>query len=276
MKIGRVFIKRNSQTPNDPLAFIGAPDLFTPKDFDEIHVSCVFTWDKPQAEKLQEAWRPHTQKVLLGGPAFNDPGDEFTPGLYVRKAITITSRGCIFKCPWCFVFQREGYIRELKIQPGNEIQDNNLLACNKIHIKKVFEMLKTQKAIRFPGGLDARLLKPWHIEILRSLRIKELWFACDSIGALENIKRIAPLLTPHFYRNQLRCYVLIGYEGDTIDNAEWRCREVYNLGFLPFSQRFRMASDNFTGSFLFKKRAWNLLNREWTRPAIMKTKMEVK
>lgn len=264
MKLGRVFIKYNSMTPTDPLAFIGTPNLFTPKDFDEIHLSCVFTWDKTQAEMLREAWRPYARKVLLGGPAYNDPGDEFTPGLYIRKGITITSRGCIFKCPWCFVPKREGNIRELKIQSGNEIQDNNLLACSKPHIQKVFEMLKTQKAIRFLGGLDARLLKDWHIDAFRSLRIKELWFACDTPKAIKNIERIS-LMLKDFYRNQKHCYVLIG--DDYVEN-ENRLMMVYRLGFLPFAQLYR----NDKNDIVYDKK-WRDLARTWSRPAIMKTKM---
>ena len=42
MKIARVFPSRTEATPDDPLAFVGWPDLFAP-EVDEVHVSG--TWD---------------------------------------------------------------------------------------------------------------------------------------------------------------------------------------------------------------------------------------
>jgi hypothetical protein len=89
----RVFPKRTAHIPDDALAFVGDPPLWRP-DADEVHVSCTFTWDKVEAERLQYAWGQYYPKVLLGGPAFDSPCDTFTPGMYVKQGITYTSRGC--------------------------------------------------------------------------------------------------------------------------------------------------------------------------------------
>lgn len=74
-KILRVFPQRTSHTPDDDLAFIGDPPLFRP-EVDEVHVSCTFLYDKPEAERLADAWSKYYPEVKLGGPAYDDPGGE--------------------------------------------------------------------------------------------------------------------------------------------------------------------------------------------------------
>ena len=182
----RVFPSRTSMTPLDSLAFIGDPPLFRP-EADEVHVSVTFTWDVQQGRRLRDAWAQYYPIVKIGGPAIDTrPPGEFTPGLYVKSGITITSRGCPRRCPWCFVPKREGTIRELELKPGWIVQDNNLLATSHMHQERVFEMLRTQKrAAHFTGGLDSRLMDDWVVNQLRTLKIGQLFFAADSEAGLK-------------------------------------------------------------------------------------------
>ena len=163
----RVFPERTKWTPSDALAFVGDPPLpaFRPAaTASPVHVSATFTWQRPEAERLREAWAEHYVNVEVGGPAFDDPGAAFVPGRYVKLGVSITSRGCPKRCPWCFVPKREGQIRELEIQPGWILQDNNLLGCSRGHVEQVFDMLREQRrGCVFAGGLDATLLRPWHV-----------------------------------------------------------------------------------------------------------------
>ena len=62
----RVFPRRTSYTPTDKYAFIGDPPMFRP-DADEVHISCTFTWDKANAERLRDAWGQYYPVVTLGG-----------------------------------------------------------------------------------------------------------------------------------------------------------------------------------------------------------------
>ena len=80
----RAFCEQTSNTPRDEYCFIGEPGLFIPHH-KEVHVSCVFTWDKPYAEHLVECWRAIGSKVKLGGPAYDDAGGDYVPGMYARK-----------------------------------------------------------------------------------------------------------------------------------------------------------------------------------------------
>lgn len=59
--------------------------------------------------------------------------------------------------------------------------DDNLLACSRQHIEAVFEMLGRQKERPiFTGGLEARLLRPWHVNLLRESRTQRMYFAFDT------------------------------------------------------------------------------------------------
>lgn len=259
----RVFICRTSQTPIDDMAFIGEPPLIRP-DANEVHVSTVFTWDKQEAHRLADAWRQYYPVVKVSGPAFDDPGNGFTPGLYTRLGITITSRGCPHECPWCLVPKREGKLRELPVMPGWIIQDNNLLRCSRGHIERVFAMCRQQKqAIRFLGGLEAAALTNDIAEQLRSLRIAEVWLSADHDGVLPGLQRTIHKLR-WLPRGKKRCYVLLGFNGETIPQAEARLEAVWQAGCLPFAQLYRDEADSVQWS-----KEWRGLARTWSRPAAM-------
>lgn len=272
MKIARVFPRKTNMTPCDPDVYFGPPDLFT-TEYDEIHISVTFTWDLEAGDYLKQCWESRG-KTLIGGPAtWNNKTGNFVSGRYLKTGVTITSRGCPNNCPWCFVPKREGKIKELPIVAGNIIQDNNLLACSKSHISKVFSMLKTQKHIDFSGGLDADLITDDIVDQLRGLNIYQLWLAYDHAGRRLSLIKAVNKLKKYFKRDQIRCYVLIGQNGDTIEKAEARLKNAWNIGTLPFAMRYRADKSNFVRSYAHSARDWNLLSRRWTRPAIMKSIM---
>ena len=249
-------------TPRDDYAFVGDPPLFLPQEKTEVHVSCTFTWDIAEAHRLANAWNRY-YPTFIGGCAARSDAGEFVPGLYLRQGVTITSRGCNNQCPWCYVPSREGKIREIGIRIGNEIQDNNLLQCNRAHIAEVFDMLRSQRAIQFSGGLDSRLITSTIADDLRSLKVSQLFTACDSPGALKPLERASRLLAG-FTRQQLRCYVLVGFGNDTVNQAEERLEQVWALGFMPFVQLYQC-----TERVNYSKE-WRALARTWSRPAAMK------
>ncbi len=274
MKIARVFPTRTNMSPRDPDAYFGEPGLFTPH-YDQVHISVTFTWDLPKIGPLIQAWRKYGE-VKIGGPAMDDKGDDFSTGRYIRKGVTITSRGCPNNCPWCFVPRREGKLRELPIVAGNIVQDNNLLACSRKHISKVFEMLRGQRQIEFSGGFESARLEDWIVEELRGLKIRHIWLSYDSPQALRELMKAVCRLRQYFSRDKVRCYVLIGYHGDTLGKAESRLRTAWNIGTLPFAMRYRTASLKQSGTFLFSGSEWVGLTRRWSRPAIIRAMMKDK
>lgn len=264
MTILRVFPRRTKATPRDEYAFIGDVPLFLPPDISEVHVSVTFTWDLKEAERLARAWS-RVAPVKIGGPATGESGGDFVPGMYLKQGCTITSRGCNNHCWFCLVPRREGKLRELPVQPGNNLLDNNLLACSEQHIRAVFEMLKTQRDVTLTGGLEAKILKPWHVELLADAKVKEAFFAYDTPDDLPPLIEAAKMLkaADSWYRwRKCGCYVLIGYHGDTIEKAEKRLVTTLKLGYMPFAMFYRDPENKNV-----KTKEWAQFQRSWTRPA---------
>jgi hypothetical protein len=270
VKLIRVFPRKTNATPDDEGVRFGLPTLFDQAD--EVHVSVTWTWDKPQAEKLANAWRIVTENVSVGGPAYNDQGDEFEPGKYLKQGYVITSRGCTNHCWFCSVPKREGNIREIAIKDGWNVLDNNLLACSRKHIEKVFQMLERQpKRPRLTGGLEAARLEEWHVEWLARLHPETAWFAYDTKDDWEPLVDAANLLRKYqqiIPKHKYRCYVLVGWAKDTIDQAEKRLWDVAKLGLMPMA----MLYDH--GAWRNGDRdTWISFAREWASPWIVGTKM---
>lgn len=263
-RIVRVFPRKTSMTPNDPYAFIGDPPLWRP-EADMVCISVAFSWDIGEARRLQEAWAQYYPVVLIGGPAMGDKPDGFAPGFYVKYGVTITSRGCNNNCPWCLVPQNEGKLYIIPIMPGHINQDNNLLQCPPSHRRAVFQMMSCQRwAASFSGGLDARLITDEVADELRGLRIHQVFLAADTEGMLRPLAKALEKLS-FLPRQKLRCYVLIAYGGETMEQAEARLHRVWELGAMPFAQLYQPADNYIKYDHDWKALAWT-----WSRPAAMK------
>jgi len=264
MKIARVFPRKTSGSPDDDLAFFDAPGLFPPQ-VDEVHVSMAFTYDIQRAEYLAKCWQ-HIAPVKIGGPAFGEPSGDFVPGRYMKHGYVITSRGCPNKCWFCSVWKREPKVKELPITDGWKLQDDNLLACSKDHIRAVFEMLKKYRGkVEFTGGIEARLLKPWHAALMREVRAKQVFMAYDTPDDWEPLVEAAKIFFDAGFTvgsHALRAYVLIGHPKDTIDRAERRLKDTLALGIIPMAMLWRGE----TGEPVSK---WKRFQRTWARPAII-------
>ena len=66
-KIARVFPRITKATPDDDMCFFGPPPLLTLPEIDEVHVSCVFTYDRTKAEELAYQWEVVGVPVKIGG-----------------------------------------------------------------------------------------------------------------------------------------------------------------------------------------------------------------
>jgi hypothetical protein len=268
VKLIRVFPRKTAATPDDENVRFDPPGFFDAAD--AVHVSVTWTWDRPKAERLAEAWRAVTDNVQVGGPAYGDPGGEFTPGLYLKHGYTMTSRGCPNHCWFCVEQDREH--REIEIKDGWNILDSNLLACSRPHIEQVFEMLSRQpERARFTGGLEAARLEDWHIDALVKLNPKIMYFAYDEPRDWEPLQRAAKMLNEAGLiraGHNVRCYCLIGWERDTIAKAEKRLRDTAKLGIMPMAMLFDHGAHREND-----QREWTVFQREWANSFIVGTKM---
>jgi hypothetical protein len=266
MKIIRLFPRKTNATPMDENVIINRmPILFD--EADEVRISVTFTWDIPRADELYREWTKYFP-VGIGGPALGQiggNGGEFEPGLYLKDGYIITSRGCNNKCWFCSVWKRENGIKELQIKEGYNVLDDNLLACSDHHIKSVFIMLQKQKeAILFTGGIEAKLLKDWHIDLLSTIKLKRLYCAYDTPDDYEPLVEAGKLLRRiniTMENRKAACYVLIGYPKDTMTEALKRIHQTIQAGFFPFAMLWR----NENGEY---KREWKQFQRQWANPII--------
>lgn len=281
MRLIRVFPRKTKASPDDALAYFGPPDLFA--EADEVHVSVAFTWDRPLAEKLAEQWK-HVAPTKVGGVAYGDRGNEFVPGRYIKHGYTFTSRGCPRKCKFCSVPLRDPKPRLLPITDGWNILDDNLLATPRAHVEAVFEMLHRQKRqIEFTGGLEAKSLHDYQVDLLASLKPRpNMFWAYDPGDTFETMESAARRLLAAGFTiasHRMRCYVLIGYpahiaddgQDDTFEAAERRLRQMVSIGFTPMAMLYRPedgASENWTPA-----PEWRAFQRQWARPAIIHAKV---
>jgi hypothetical protein len=143
--------------------------------------------------------------------------------------------------------------------------DDNLLACSESHIRAVFEMLSKQKQrARFTGGIEAKRLQPWHLDLFRSLVPSPVLFmAYDTPDDLEPLREACQLFKAiRFTRHQLRCYVLIGYPGDTFGKATERLKTTLEFGCLPMAMLYRDKKYEVD-------RDWQRFQRAWVRPKLI-------
>lgn len=220
-------------------------------DGDTAFVSVPFTWNLPTVWSRCVALKQEGYKVRAGGPAVNlipeylagvaQIGGEVDALPRHNPEATFTSLGCIRHCSFCAVAKTEGDLKEKQIWiPRRIVCDNNILACSMSHYDKVMDSLKPISYVDFNQGLDARLLKPHHIDRLKELDKPMLRFAWDDVNdegvVTDAINRV---VDAGFPRSKITIYVLIG-NSDTPEDALYRLvmlRDVLKV--VTFPMRFQ-------------------------------------
>ena len=95
------------------------------------------------------------------------------------------SRGCIRKCDFCKVPEKEGLIHPVKPKNLNphgkyiQITDNNFFASPKWR-EAIKHIKSLDQPIAFQQGIDIRIFKKEHGEALQSLNLKYVYIAWDN------------------------------------------------------------------------------------------------
>jgi hypothetical protein len=97
--------------------------------------------------------------------------------------------------------------------------------------------------------------------MMGDLKIGEMWFSFDHPERLDAVKRVARLLE-HVKRRKKRIYVMVGYGGETVAQADARLKTAWLLGYLPFAQYYRGLGDVYS-----VPTEWRSLIAIWSRPA---------
>jgi hypothetical protein len=195
--------------------------------YDKVYASCVFDWNKWKCDKWEGI-------ADIGGSGYSL--DKNLPprieAMKPRMNWGFTTRGCIRKCPWCVVPQKEGKVREVgdiyDIWDGKAkeicIMDNNILALPKTFFKIAKQLKKENLKVDFNQGLDHKLLTDKICQELFSLKYPsgmggKIRFAFDHISYKKTVLKALKMLKRNGMKDwRTRWYVYVGVD-DTYDTV---------------------------------------------------------
>ena len=243
---------------------------------DKAYISCLFTWNRSHAQSLARLLESFGCQVEMGGTGISltknlpsnvenmFPDYDLYPNL--NYSLGYFSRGCIRRCPFCFIHQKEGYIKavaDLKDfwHPKHKrvmILDNNLLAAPNWE-KALSDIIKERLEVCFTQGLDIRLIDDDNAKLLRLCRYRDnefekprLYFSWDMLEMEDSVfKGIATLKKHGVPPNRLMFYMLIGYGVKAEDytweyfmqNDYYRFQKLKEAGCLPFIMLYNNRKD---------------------------------
>ncbi len=237
--------------------------------YDRVYKSKIFTFT--QDENLIY----DTKEIVKGGTGYDITSklessiDNMTVVDYsiyrqYQFSIQFYSRGCIRKCPFCLVSQKEGFIKPcspLEWNPKSkwiEVLDNNFFA-NPLWRIAIDHLRNTQLPIKF-HGVDLRLINEEQAKALSELKLKNGVHVAWDFPEINLIPQIE-FLTRYIKPSKIVVYVLIGFNS-TKEQDLWRVREIKKLGALPFVQAYR-DYENHRRPTQYEKDFMRWANRAW-------------
>jgi hypothetical protein len=252
-------------------------------EYDIIYKSKIFTFTQ------DNNYIYNTKKEIEGGLGYRnysivlkDEIENICPDYSLYNypyAMGFLTRGCIRKCSFCIVPNKEG-----KIKPAGKISqflngrnivillDNNVLASD-YGLKQIEKIIDLNIKVDFNQGLDARIIakNPEIAKLLSKIKwFKPLRMALDNIKMIPILEKAVKLLrkyktTPSNYF----IYVLVKEIETALERVEF-CRKL-NLD--PFAQIYIDESGNKNKSLrsfarwvnrkeLFKSSKWENFNRK--------------
>jgi hypothetical protein len=214
--------------------------------YDIVYISKVFTFS------LDELHYINADKVIKGGSGYDlksklpleiEQMYEIDYSIYpsVKYTLQWFSRGCIRKCPFCLVHEKEGKIHPYGVHQLNpngkhtEVLDNNFFA-NPNYEQAIDFLFMSKQRVSF-HGIDVRLMNEERALLLNKLKINgSIKFAWDNPkdDLLPMIKEMTKVINP----NKLLCYIILGY-WSTIEEDYYRANELKKLGINVQSQPYR-------------------------------------
>jgi hypothetical protein len=194
--------------------------------------------------------------MICGGTGFNiksalpESIEQCSPdySLYpdFKPALGFLTRGCIRKCPFCFVPEKEGAIRpykDIEQVAGNRkeiiLMDNNFLAAGDYAREQAEKIIAGRYKVDFNQGLDARLIDDsWARTLARFRWLAPLRMACDSDAMIGVVIKAAERLRE--YKCSPKNYFIYTLVTD-IESAYKRVTALREHGLDPFAQPLRDA-----------------------------------
>lgn len=156
-------------------------------------------------------------------------------------SVQFYSRGCIRKCPFCLVRDKEGYIHPVDPMEWNpnaqwiEVLDNNFFANPKWR-EAVEDLLRQNLPVNL-HGVDVRIMDEEQAKALKSMKMKGYIHIAWDLPQLDLTPQLESMVK-HISARKIVCYVLVGFNS-TVERDLHRLNTLKRLGILPFVQPYR-------------------------------------
>lgn len=161
---------------------------------------------------------------------------------WCQFSIQFFSRGCIRKCPFCIVREKEGYItpvEPVQLNPAGEwveVLDNNFFA-NPEWKSAVDYLVRLNQPVKL-HGVDIRIMDEEQAFWLNRLRLKRgrVHIAWDlpELDLAEKLSEVTKYIAPW----KLTCYILVGFNS-TVEQDLYRIETCRKLKIKPFVMPYR-------------------------------------
>lgn len=220
----------------DPLFGVG---------YDKVYMSKIFTFSPDYPYEFD-------CEVVKGGTGYDiksrlpieieaSPAMDYTIYPDCEYSLQFFSRGCIRKCPFCLVKEKEGHIhpvQPVELNPNGkwiEVLDNNFFA-NPDWKKSIEYLLNAGQQVKL-HGVDIRIMTEEQAYWLNRLRLKGNIHIAWDLPALDLTQKLQEV-TKYIKAHRLTCYVLVGYNS-TIEQDMFRIDTLRRFGICPFVQPYR-------------------------------------
>lgn len=213
--------------------------------YDRVYKSKIFTF-------TEDDHVSYNCEVLKGGTGYDIKSKlpeeieskrelDYTIYPQCNFSVQFFSRGCIRKCPFCLVREKEGYIQPSEPHALNpkgewiEVLDNNFFA-NPEWKRSIDYLLEKKQKVNL-HGVDVRIMNEEQAYWLNKLKLKHnIHIAWDlpNIDLTEKLKEVTKYINP----NKMTCYVLVGFNS-TMEQDLYRLRRLKEFGITPFVQPYR-------------------------------------
>lgn len=250
-------------------------------DYEKIYASAIFTKSKLECIKLQEYYE---DRIEIGGTGWDiekrlpkeiesmkPDYDLYTSDMIypkikgimtkerkqekakqiVNAGIGFTSRGCVRKCPFCFVPKKEGEFRkdqEIKdiINPRSNViilHDNNITA-DPYCIDKLNEIRDRKLIVDINQGCDIRLMTPDIAKALSEVHhLRSLHYAWDLMGFENQVLEGIEIMSKFIPYSRHMCFCLVGFN-TTFEEDMYRVKKLISFGVRPYIMRYNERRDD--------------------------------
>lgn len=207
-------------------------------EYEKIYYSKIFNYTEPvdREDEMIIGGTGHDLKKVLPEEIDNCQPDY---SIYPEcdYSLQYFSRGCIRKCSFCVVPEKEGDIQPVNFMSLNKkgkyirVLDNNFFA-NPWWPNAIDVLFMWGQPVCFDSGIDLRILTDEQAYALTKIKIHELLHTAwdnANLDLTDKIKLLCKYIKPY----KIMIYVLIGYDS-TEEQDYYRVMKIHELGCNPF------------------------------------------